>query len=199
MNNLRLFLNLALLASLLAGRIACAQAASQLATPEEKHLGNVRQLTFGGSNAEAYFSQDGKRLIFQSTRDNLQCDQIFTMNVDGTEQKMVSTGKGRTTCSYIFPHNDKILYSSTHLADAACPPRPDYSKGYVWAVYPGFDIFTAKLGWVGLEAAYDDSRLRRGGHNFRRWQEDCFHLAAQWRSRYLLHGRERQACEAAYA
>jgi Tol biopolymer transport system component len=67
------------------------------------------------------------------------------MNVDGTDQKMVSTGKGRTTCSYIFPHNDKILYSSTHLADAACPPRPDYSKGYVWAVYPGFDIFTAKL------------------------------------------------------
>ncbi len=119
--------------------------ASELAMPEEKHLRNVRQLTFGGSNAEAYFSADGKRLIFQSTRDNLQCDQIFIMNVDGSDQKMVSTGKGRTTCSYIFPHNDRILYSSTHLADAACPPRPDYSKGYVWAVYPGFDIFTAKL------------------------------------------------------
>src|SRR5208282_3148748 len=128
-------------------------AASSLAMPEEKHLKNVRQLTFGGSNAEAYFSADGKRLIFQSTRGDLECDQIFIMNVDGSDQKMVSTGKGRTTCSYIFPHNfshnfphnDRILYSSTHLADAACPPRPDYSKGYVWAVYPGFDIFTAKL------------------------------------------------------
>jgi TolB protein len=116
-----------------------------LQTAEEKHLRNVRQLTFGGSNAEAYFSADGKKLIFQSTRDNLQCDQIFTMNADGTDQKMVSTGKGRTTCSYIFPHKDKILYSSTHLAGTACPPRPDFSKGYVWAVYPGFDIFTAKL------------------------------------------------------
>src|ERR1035441_4077535 len=150
MKTRRLLLNVGLLAGLLAGRMACAQAAASpaafsLATPEEKHLRDVRQLTFGGSNAEAYFSADGKRLIFQSTRVNLQCDQIFTMNVDGTEQKMVSTGKGRTTCSYIFPHQDKILYSSTHLADAACPPRPDYSKGYVWAVYPGFDIFAAKL------------------------------------------------------
>jgi len=150
MRTRRLLLNLGLLAGALAGRMACAQAAvgpaaSELATPEEKHLRNVRQLTFGGSNAEAYFSADGRRLIFQSTRDDLQCDQIFTMNVDGTEQKMVSTGKGRTTCGYIFPHEDKILYSSTHLAGADCPPRPDYSKGYVWAVYPGFDIFTAKL------------------------------------------------------
>jgi len=150
MKTRRLLLNLGLLAGVLAGRMAWAQAsagltASQLATPEEKRLRNVRQLTFGGSNAEAYFSADGKRLIFQSTRDNLQCDQIFTMNVDGTEQKMVSTGKGRTTCGYIFPHQDKILYSSTHLVSAECPPRPDYSKGYVWAVYPGFDIFTAKL------------------------------------------------------
>jgi len=137
---------------LLAGGIAWAQtpaapqtAAAQTQPADEKHLRNIRQLTFGGSNAEAYFSADGKKLIFQSTRDNLQCDQIFTMNVDGTDQKMVSTGKGRTTCGYIFPRQDKILYSSTHLADAACPPRPDYSKGYVWAVYAGFDIFTAKL------------------------------------------------------
>ena len=124
-----------------------------IATPEEKHLRNVRQLTFGGQNAEAYFSADGKKLIFQSTRDNLECDQIFIMSVDGSGQRMVSTGKGRTTCSYIFPHQNKILYSSTHLADAACPPRPDYSKGYVWAVYPGFDIFTAE--GVFLESIND--------------------------------------------
>ncbi len=140
-----------LLARLMAGQPAFSQSSApaelrtQLATPEEKHLANVRQLTFGGQNAEAYFSADGKKLIFQSTRDNLECDQIFTMNVDGSGQRMISTGKGRTTCGYIFPGKDKILYSSTHLADAACPPRPDYSKGYVWAVYPGFDIFTAKL------------------------------------------------------
>ncbi len=162
MQNRRLFLNFALLAGMLAPRIAFAQAASptasQLAMPEEKHLRNVRQLTFGGSNAEAYFSADGKRLIFQSTRDNLQCDQIFIMNVDGTDQRMVSTGKGRTTCSYIFPHKDKILYSSTHLASAECPPRPDYSKGYVWAVYPGFDIFTAE---GVLASTINDCALRK--------------------------------------
>jgi Tol biopolymer transport system component len=110
---------------------------------EERHLRNIRQLTFGGQNAEAYFSADGKKLIFQSTRDPLKCDQIFTMNVDGSDQKMVSTGKGRTTCSYFFGDGKRILYSSTHVASAECPPKPDYSRGYVWAIYPSFDIFTA--------------------------------------------------------
>lgn len=115
-----------------------------LLLPEEKHLRNLRQLTFGGENAEAYFSSDGKQLILQSTRDGRGCDQIYTMNIDGSDLKMVSTGEGRTTCSYFFPGGKRILYSSTHLADKQCPPRPDFSQGYVWAVYPGFDIFTAK-------------------------------------------------------
>ena len=110
----------------------------------EKHLTNIRQLTFGGENAEAYFSADGKRLIFQSTREGHECDQIYTMNIDGSDVKMVSTGDGRTTCSYFFPGDKKILYSSTHLGGKQCPPRPDFSQGYVWAVYDTFDIFTAK-------------------------------------------------------
>jgi len=116
---------------------------SNLATAQEKHLHNVRQLTFGGQNAEAYFSGDGKQLIFQSSHGDVKCDQIFTMNLDGSGMRMVSTGKGRTTCSYFYPDGKKILYSSTHLASSECPPRPDFSKGYVWAVYSGYDIFTA--------------------------------------------------------
>ena len=112
--------------------------------PGEKHLQNIRQLTFGGENAEAYFSTDGKKLIFQSTREGHECDQIYTMNIDGSDVKMVSTGEGRTTCSYFFPGDKKILYSSTHLGGKQCPPRPDFSQGYVWAVYPSYDIFTAK-------------------------------------------------------
>src|SRR6201982_2757549 len=129
-----LFLSTAILgvAALLAA--APSQNATAPAPQPEKHLRNIKQLTFGGQNAEAYFSADGKKLIFQSTRDNLQCDQIFVMNADGSAQRMLSPGKGRTPCGYIFPHQDKILYSSTHLGDTACPPRPDYSKGYVWAV-----------------------------------------------------------------
>ena len=125
-------------------------ASSNLATPQEKHLRNVRQLTFGGQNAEAYFSADGQKLIFQSTRDNLQCDQIFTMNVDGSNVQMVSNGKGKTTCGYFYPNGKTILYSSTYLTDVKCPPRPDYSKGYTWAVYPGFDIFAANPDGSGL-------------------------------------------------
>ena len=115
-----------------------------LRLPEEKHLSNIRQLSFGGENAEAYFSGDGKKLIFQSTRDGRECDQIYEMNIDGSGTRMLSTGKGRTTCSYIFPNGRRILYSSTHEASPDCPPKPDFSRGYVWAVYPGFDIYTAK-------------------------------------------------------
>ncbi|MCA1816059.1 MAG: hypothetical protein LC746_06565 [Acidobacteria bacterium] len=120
------------------------QRGASLAPPSEKHLKNVRQLTFAGENAEAYFSGDGRRLIFQSKHGALPCDQIFTMGADGSDVKMVSTGEGRTTCSYFFPDDKKILYASTHLASADCPAPPDYSHGYVWAIYPGYDIFTAK-------------------------------------------------------
>jgi TolB protein len=112
--------------------------------PQENHFRTLKQLSFGGQNAEAYFSADSKKLIFQSTRDGLKCDQIFTMNVDGSDVKMVSTGKGRTTCSYWFPDGKHILYSSTHLASPECPAPPDWSKGYRWAVYPTYDIFVAK-------------------------------------------------------
>src|SRR6185436_12999698 len=97
---------------------------SDLALPQEKHLRNVKQLTFSGENAEAYFSADGRKLIFQSTRDGRKCDQIYTMNIDGSDVKMVSTGDGRTTCSYYLPGDKRILYSSTHLGAKACPPRP---------------------------------------------------------------------------
>jgi len=117
----------------------------------EKHLHNIKQLTFGGQNAEAYFSADGKKLIFQSNRDPLKCDQIFTMNIDGSDPHMISTGKGRTTCSFFYPDGTKILYSSTHLGGADCPPKPDYSKGYVWAIYPSYDIFTANPDGSGLK------------------------------------------------
>jgi TolB protein len=117
---------------------------SPVELPAEKHLRNVRQLTFGGENAEAYFSGDGRQLIFQSKRDPLECDQIFAMNTDGSHVRMISTGAGRTTCSYFFPNGKRVLYASTHGAARACPPRPDYSKGYVWPVYAGYDIYTAK-------------------------------------------------------
>ncbi|HLY60443.1 MAG TPA: hypothetical protein VKV95_06715 [Terriglobia bacterium] len=111
-----------------------------LRDPRETHLRHVKQLTFGGQNAEAYFSFDGTRLIFQSTREPYGCDQIFMMNADGSNQHLISTGKGRTTCSYFFKDGRHILYSSTHLASPGCPPRPDYSKGYVWGVYSAYQI-----------------------------------------------------------
>ncbi len=109
----------------------------------EVHLRNVRQLTFGGQNAEAYFSFDGGELIFQSTRDELGCDAIFRMNSDGSDVRQVSSGEGATTCAFIAPDNQSIIYASTHLGGEACPPKPDYSRGYVWPLYESYDIFKA--------------------------------------------------------
>lgn len=107
----------------------------------EAYLSGIRQLTFGGQNAEAYWSPDGTRLVFQSTRDEASCDQIYVMNADGSDQRMVSTGRGVTTCGYFLPDNRTILYASTHLAGDDCPPRPDRSQGYVWPIHAGYDLF----------------------------------------------------------
>ena len=111
--------------------------------PREGHLANIRQLTFSGENAEAYFSADGTRLIFQSRAQGEGCDQIYTLDLASGETRLVSTGQGRTTCSYYYPGGDRILYATTHHWDPACPPSPDMSQGYVWALYPTFDIFAA--------------------------------------------------------
>jgi TolB protein len=112
----------------------------------QTRLTNIKQLTFGGQNAESYWSPDGKRLIFQSTRDGRDCDQEYIMNANGSDVHIVSTGKGRTTCGYFLPDNKHILYASTHEAGDACPPAADRSKGYVWAVYASYDIYLATEG-----------------------------------------------------
>lgn len=109
----------------------------------ERHLKNIKQLTFGGENAEAYFSFDGKQLIFQSKRDGHGCDQIYRMKTDGSGVKRVSNGEGRTTCSYFFKGGKRVIYASTHGGAKECPPNPDMSQGYVWAVYPDYDLYTA--------------------------------------------------------
>jgi TolB protein len=117
----------------------------------EVHLKNVRQLTWGGNNAEAYWSFDSKSLTFQSDYSDwgVACDQIFIMNVDearkGVKPEMVSTGMGRTTCSYFMPDNQSIIYGSTHLADPNCPPVPPRGQKYVWPIYEGYDIFITDL------------------------------------------------------
>lgn len=116
---------------------------SSLIVPGEKHFANMRQLTFGGQNAEGYFSNSETKIIFQSTRDNFACDQMFVMDLESGKVHLVSTGKGRTTCGYFFPGDQKILFSSTHILLDTCPPPPDYSKGYVWMVSTEYDIFTA--------------------------------------------------------
>lgn len=115
-----------------------------LAVSGERHFKNVKQLTFGGENAEAYFSSNGKQLIFQSKRDGNGCDRIYSMNIDGSATRQISNGEGRTTCAYYFKGGKRIIYASTHSGGKDCPPEPDRSQGYVWPVYSDYELYTAK-------------------------------------------------------
>jgi dipeptidyl aminopeptidase/acylaminoacyl peptidase len=125
---------------------------TSLVYPNEKHFKNIRQLTFGGDNAEAYFGFDNEHITFQRTniKDGVPCDQIFYGAIPKSASKkfnykLVSTGKGRTTCAYLMPDKKHFLYASTHLAMDTCPPVPDRSKikKYVWPIYESYDIFLA--------------------------------------------------------
>ena len=118
--------------------------ADSLIRDGESHFAHLYQLTFGGENAEAYWSSDGSKLIFQSTRDGYPCDQEFVLDLATGAFKRVSTGKGRTTCGYFYDRDRRVLFSSTHLAGDSCPPPPDFSQGYVWAITESYDIFTAR-------------------------------------------------------
>jgi TolB protein len=123
--------------------------------PEEKHFKNLRQLTFGGDNAEAYFSFDGKWLIFQKTnpKEGIPCDQMYIGKIpekagEKFEPRLVSTGKGRTTCGAFLKNGKQVVYASTHLGADTCPPVPDrkkYGNKYIWPIYETFDIFVANL------------------------------------------------------
>jgi Tol biopolymer transport system component len=145
-----------LAAAILAAAAACSAPAATpanddatLKLPQETHLSNIRQLTTSGENAEAYFSFDGKKLSFQSTGE-YPCDQIYTMNIDGSDRKLISTGTGRTTCSHFLPDGKSIVYASTHLGAKECPPVPGREEGYVWPIYDTYDIFKVNIDGTGL-------------------------------------------------
>jgi len=131
---------------------AKAQSADTLHYPEEKHFKNIQQLTFGGDNAEAYWSYDDKKIIFQRTnaKEGLSCDQMFIGTIpvyaEKFTYKMVSSGKGRTTCGFFLPDGKHIVYASTHPGADTCPPpvdRSKYGNKYIWPVYDTYDIFLA--------------------------------------------------------
>ncbi len=120
-------------------------ARDSLTLPAERHLRNVRQLTFSGNNAEAYFSGSGRQLIFQRQEQvNAGCDQEYVMDIDGSHLRRISNGAGRTTCGYFYDHDRRVLYSSTHEFSRECPAPVDRSKGYVWPL-GHFEIYSQKL------------------------------------------------------
>ncbi|MBI4865058.1 MAG: TolB family protein [Candidatus Riflebacteria bacterium] len=109
----------------------------------ERHLANLRRLTHGGQNAEAYFSWDARQLVFQATCPPHDCDQIFVMDVEAAAPRLVSSGKGRTTCAFFFPDGKRVVYATTEFGSASCPPKPDRSKGYVWPIHDSYEIVSA--------------------------------------------------------
>jgi TolB protein len=120
----------------------------------EVHLRNVRKLTHGGENAEAYFSFDGRRLVFQSRRDGLRADQIFIMGAEGQDPRRISTGQGRTTCAFFLPGDQEVIFSSTHGYSPEVPPEPHRSQGYVWPIYPYYAIWRARTDGTGLRPLF---------------------------------------------
>jgi len=160
--NMKKLLLLSLLTAILIS--SCTNSAKIVAQPsatdtlkyaEETHFKNIQQLTFGGDNAEAYWSYDSKWLVFQRTnsKDGIPCDQIFVGKTpakvgDKFTYKMISTGKGRTTCPFFTKDGKHVIYASTHLGSNDCPPTPDrakYGNKYIWPLYSSFDIFMADL------------------------------------------------------
>jgi Tol biopolymer transport system component len=118
--------------------------------PEEVRLAGLRQLTFGGENAEAYWSFNGQQLSFQAKRGEMGCDRIFRMTVEPVAETQVSSGKGATTCAHFLPGDQELIFASTHLGGEACPPKPDRSMGYVWAIYDSYDIFKSNADGSGV-------------------------------------------------
>src|SRR5262249_57781237 len=121
-----------------------AVAQDSLIRPGETHFAHLWQLTFGGQNAEAYWSGDGTKLIWQCTVGDWKCDQEYVMDLKTGARTRVSTGKGRTTCGYFYDHDQRVFFASTHLGADSCPPKPDMSQGYVWPIYRSYEIFTAR-------------------------------------------------------
>ena len=138
----------ALLGAAACERTSSAPAVTVAAEPGETRLSNIRQLTFGGENAEAYWSGDGKWITFQSTRDGRTCDQQYVMRADGSDLKRISDGRGKTTCGWFLPGSDRLFFASSTAHDDACPVRPDPSKGYVWPL-DRYDLYTVNRDGTG--------------------------------------------------
>ena len=164
--------------------------------PRNRPLTDIRQLTHGGQNAEAYWSPDGKRLIFQTTRPPYGCDQIFIMNADGSDQHLVSTGKGATTCGYFLPDNKHIIYASTHLAGDACPaparPQPRLCLGGLSRLR----YFSCHRRWQDRKAPHRYSRIRRRRHRQLEDGDHRLHVAGVARSGFVDHAYRRVGQEA---
>ncbi len=148
------------------------KAVDMLTEEEKAHLADLRQLTFGGENAEAYWSPDGTRLIYQRTPEDGGCDQQFVLDLETGESTLVSSGKGRTTCGYYsWPDGDRYIYATTEAGSEECPPVPDHSQGYVWPLYDTFDLvwhepggdpepFLAKKGYdAEATVCFEDGRV----------------------------------------
>jgi TolB protein len=144
--------NRILIAAALIGAAACERSTPVIVPGEagETRLANIKQVTFGGENAEAYFSADGRWITFQSTRDGRACDQQYVMRSDGSGLRRISDGRGKTTCGWFIPGTDRVLFGSSTAHDAACPARPDPSQGYVWPL-DKYDIYSVKRDGTDLQ------------------------------------------------
>ena len=174
--------------------------------PEERHLKNMRQLTFAADNAEAYWSFSGTKVTFQSNNPawGFHCDQIFVMPTaseslrHGAIPQRISTGMGRTTCSFFMPGDQQILYASTHLGGKECPPDVERKPGgkYLWPIYNSYDIFVADLSGTIVRQLTNSPGYDARGNSFTPKRQDRVYLHAERRPRPLRHGPRRKKRQA---
>ena len=122
---------------------------------ESRLLSDVRQLTFEGRRAgEGYFDSGGNQMIFQSERDATNpFYQIYLMDLETGDTERVSPGYGKTTCAWIHPVSDRVLYASTHDDPEARRKMqeeldfrvPGQTRRYSWDYDEHFDIYEQNL------------------------------------------------------
>ena len=128
---------------------------------------NVQQLSFQGDNGEAYFNSDDSKVIFQSKRNNNNCDKLYIVDINGNNLTEFVAKDGAFTCAYFSLDDRYIFFSSTMHLGSECPeiykdPNP---RKYIWPLRD-YEIFRYDNGAVKQLTNYSGYNAETTTHPF---------------------------------